>query len=64
MAQVRRFTHDYLVDLRAKIREHLDNGGDLADAYYVDQSAWARLDTYEELATRNAGRVYEEMEWE
>ncbi|MCY4290852.1 MAG: MBL fold metallo-hydrolase [Roseovarius sp.] len=62
--QVRRYTSDYLKDIRAKIREHIDNGGDLAGAYYVDQSKWAHLDTFEQLATRNAGRVYEEMEWE
>ena len=64
MAQVRRYTHDYLVYLRGKIREHIDAGGDLSDAYYVDQSPYAHLDTYEELATKNAGRVYEQMEWE
>lgn len=64
MAQVTRYTTDYLKDLRAKIGEHIDNGGELADAYYVDQSQWAHLDTFEELATKNAGRVYEEMEWE
>jgi len=64
MDQVRRYTHDYLIDLRAKIGAHLDAGGGLDDAYYVDQSAWARLDTFEELATKNAGRVYEEMEFE
>jgi len=64
LAQVRRYTHDYLVDLRSKIREHIDNGGDLTDAYYVDHSAWENLDTFEELATKNAGRVYEEMEFE
>ncbi|HKL54567.1 MAG TPA: MBL fold metallo-hydrolase [Roseovarius sp.] len=64
MAQVTRYTSDYLKDLRAKIGEHLDNGGNLADAYYVDQSNWAHLDTFEELATKNAGRVFEEMEWE
>jgi glyoxylase-like metal-dependent hydrolase (beta-lactamase superfamily II) len=64
MAQVRRYTHDYLVHLRAKIREHLDKGGTLKDAYYVDQSAYAHLDTYGELATRNAGRVFEQMEFE
>jgi glyoxylase-like metal-dependent hydrolase (beta-lactamase superfamily II) len=64
MAQVRRYTLDYLVDLRGKIREHIDGGGDLAGAYYVDQSAWEHLDTFEELATRNAGRVFEQMEWE
>jgi len=64
MAQVRRYTYDYLVYLRSRIREHIDNGGELDDAYYVDQSPYAHLDTFEELATRNAGRVYEQMEWE
>ena len=64
MDQVRRYTRDYLVYLRDQIRAHLDDGGDLAEAYYVDQSPYAHLDTFEELATRNAGRVYEEMEWE
>lgn len=64
MAQVRKYTRDYLVHLRSKIGEHIENGGDLTDAYYVDQSAYKHLDTYEELATKNAGRVYEQMEWE
>jgi len=64
MAQVRRYTRDYLVYLREKIGAHLDAGGDLADAYYVDQSPYAHLDTFEELATKNAGRVYEQMEFE
>jgi glyoxylase-like metal-dependent hydrolase (beta-lactamase superfamily II) len=64
MDQVRRYTHDYLVYLRARIGEHLDAGGDLAGAYYVDQSPYAHLDTFEELATKNAGQVYEQMEFE
>ena len=64
MDQVRRYTKDYLVWIRDRIREHLDEGGDLAEAYYVDQSPFAHLDTFDELATRNAGRVYEQMEWE
>jgi glyoxylase-like metal-dependent hydrolase (beta-lactamase superfamily II) len=64
MDQVRRYTRDYLVYLREKVGEHLDAGGDLAEAYYVDQSPYAHLDTFEELATRNAGRVYEQMEFE
>jgi glyoxylase-like metal-dependent hydrolase (beta-lactamase superfamily II) len=63
-AQVTRYTHDYLVYLRAKIAEHLDAGGDLASAYYVDQSPYAHLDTFEELATKNAGIVFAEMEFE
>lgn len=64
MDQVRRYTRDYLVYLREKVGAHLDEGGDLADAYYVDQTPYAHLDTFEELATKNAGRVYEQMEFE
>ncbi len=64
MAQVRRYTLDYLVYLRGKIKDHLDNGGTLKDAYYVDQSPYQHLDTFKELATRNAGRVFEQMEFE
>ena len=64
MAQVTRFTRNYLLDLRAKVSEILDNGGDLAEAFYIDQERWRSLDTFEELAKRNAGRVFEEMEFE
>lgn len=64
MDQVRRYTKDYLVYLRGKIGEHIEAGGDLSDAYYVDQSPFAHLDTFEELATKNAGRVFEQMEFE
>ncbi len=64
MAQVRRYTRDYLMHLRTVIGAHLDEGRGLAEAYYVDQSAYKGLDTFDELATRNAGRVYEQMEFE
>ena len=64
MAQVTRFTRDYLIDLRARVSEVLENDGDLAEAFYVDQERWRSLDTFEELAKRNAGRVFEEMEFE
>ena len=64
LAQVTRYTRDYLLDLRAKIGAHIEVGGDLAGAYYVDQSQWAHLDTFEELATKNAGVVFAEMEFE
>jgi len=64
MDQVRRYTRDYLVFLRERIAEHLEAGGGLADAYYVDQGPYAHLDTFDELATKNAGRVFEQMEWE
>lgn len=64
LAQVRRYTHDYLVDLREKVGAHLEAGGTLDDAYYVDQEQWRGLDTFEELATKNAGNVFAEMEFE
>ncbi|WP_171232508.1 MBL fold metallo-hydrolase [Ruegeria sp. HKCCA4812] len=64
MDQVRRYTRDYLVYLRTRIQEHMDAGGDLTEAYYVDQSPYAHLDAFEELATKNAGRVFEQMEFE
>lgn len=64
LAQVTRYTHDYLVDLREKIAAHIEAGGDLAGAYYVDQERWRHLDTFEELATKNAGIVFSEMEFE
>lgn len=64
MAQVRRYTHDYLVYLRAQVGALIEEGGGLAEAYYVDQTPYAMMDTFEELATKNAGRVYEQMEFE
>jgi len=64
IAQVRRYTKDYLVYLRAKVRELLDKGGDLQQAYEIDQTPFAHLDTFNELAKRNAGRVFTQMEFE
>lgn len=64
MDQVRRYTKGYLEYLRTQIGAHIDAGGGLAEAYYVDQSPYAHLDTFEELATKNAGRVFEQMEFE
>lgn len=64
METVHHGTVDYLTDLRSKIAEHLEAGGDLAGAYYVDQSAWKDRATFDELATKNAGMVFSEMEFE
>lgn len=61
---VRQGTVGYLKDLREKIGAHIEEGGDLAGAYYVDQSDWEYMDTFEELATKNAGVVFTEMEFE
>ncbi len=64
MDQVRKYTRNYLLYLRGKIGTFIENGGELKDAYYVDQTPFSHLQTFKELATRNAGRVYEEMEFE
>jgi hypothetical protein len=50
--------------LRGRIGEVIDDGGDLEEAYAVDQSAYAHLDTFDELARQNAGRVFRAMEFE
>lgn len=62
--QVRRYTKDYVAYLRGKVRALIDKGGSLQDAYEIDQSPFAHLDTFDELAKRNAGRVYRQMEFE
>jgi len=64
MATVRRWTRDYLVDLRARVAEVLARGGSLDDAYKIDQSDYLHLHTAEELARVNAGRVFRAMEFE
>jgi rhodanese-related sulfurtransferase/glyoxylase-like metal-dependent hydrolase (beta-lactamase superfamily II) len=62
--EVTRYTRDYLVYLRAKIAEVIDEGGDLQQAYNVDQSPYAHLDTFHELARLNADIVFRAMEFE
>ncbi len=64
MATVDRYTRGYLIYLRERVRALLDAGGSLKEAYEIDQSPYAELDTFEFLAKRNAGRVYVEMEFE
>ena len=62
--EVTRYTRDYLAFLREEVAQVLDTGGDLQDAYEIDQSAYRHLDTYDELAKQNAGRVFRAMEFE
>lgn len=64
MATITKYTRDYLVYLRGKVRELLDKGGTLQDAYGIDQSPYQHLDTFKELAVKNADQVYREMEFE
>ena len=64
MAEVTKYTRDYLVHMRTKIGELIENGGSLQDVYQIDQSAYAHLDTYDELATLNASTIFRAMEFE
>lgn len=64
MAEVTKYTKDYLTYLRGKVREHIDNGGTLMNAGEIDQSPFSHLDTFKELAGRNASRVFTMMEFE
>jgi len=64
MTEVTRFTRDYLAYLREKIGEVIEEGGDLQQAYDVDQSPYGHLDTFYELAIPNADRVFRAMEFE
>ena len=63
-APVTKYTHGYLQYMRSEVGKILDNGGELQDAYNIDQSKYSHLDTFFELARQNAGRIYREMEFE
>jgi len=64
MEEVTKYTRDYLVFLREKLGEVIDEGGDLQQAYDVDQSNYAHLDTFHELSRLNADQVFRAMEFE
>ena len=64
MATVRTYTRDYLVYLRDKVGAVIESGGALQEAYEVDQSPYMHLPTAEFLAKRNAGQVFQSMEFE
>lgn len=57
-------TYDYLLNLRHKMRAHLDADGDMIDAPKIDQNAFAHLAQFDVLAGRNAQQAFSEMEWE
>ena len=57
-------TYDYLINLRDKIANHIELGGDIISSVEVDQSAFSYLQQFGSLARRNAQEVFSEMEWE
>lgn len=64
MEEVTKYTRDYLVFIRQQIAEIIESGGDLQDAYKIDQSAYRRLHTFNFLAKRNVGMIFRAMEFE
>lgn len=63
-ATVDLWTRGYLEYLRGKVAVLIEEGGSLEDAYQIDQTPYKHLATFEELAAKNAGRVFEAMEFE
>jgi glyoxylase-like metal-dependent hydrolase (beta-lactamase superfamily II) len=64
LAQARADTRDYLANLRARMREHIDAGGDIIGSVDVDQAEFSHLEQFEALAGRNAQAVFQQMEWD
>jgi glyoxylase-like metal-dependent hydrolase (beta-lactamase superfamily II)/rhodanese-related sulfurtransferase len=64
MEEVTQYTKGYLTYMREQIAKIIEDGGDLQEAYEIDQSAYAHLDTYKILAKQNAGRIFRAMEFE
>lgn len=62
--ELRRYTKDYLVYMRTEIEKLIDEDAGEQAAYNIDQSAYSHLDTFNELALQNAGRLYRLMEFE
>ncbi len=64
LEEVTKYTKDYLAYMREKVQEILDADGGLLDAYKIDQSPFAHLDTFFELSRSNAGQIFRAMEFE
>lgn len=64
LARAQADTRDYLLNLRTRMRAHIEEGGDITGSVEIDQSAFSYLDQFDALARRNAQAAYEKMEWE
>lgn len=64
LARAQADTRDYLLNLRAKMRAHIDAGGDIIGSVGIDQSGFAHLAQFDALAKRNAQAAFEQMEWD
>ena len=64
MAEVTKYTKDYIVYLRTKILAIIDDDGDMTDAYNIDLSAYEHLDTFKELSKGNLSTLFKQLEFE
>jgi len=64
MPTVTKYTKDYLVYMREKITEIVDNDGGLNEAYAIDMTPYQHLDTFKELGKQNIARLFGQMEFE
>ncbi|SCA56392.1 conserved exported hypothetical protein [Candidatus Terasakiella magnetica] len=64
LKQAKADTYNYLLNIRNKMRSHIDEGKDIITAPKIDQSAFSHLEQFSSLAGRNAQQVFSEMEWE
>ena len=64
MATVTRYTRDYLVYMREQVAALLESGAGLEDVQSIDQSAYAHLHPFQELARLNASLIFRAMEFE
>ena len=64
MASIHATTFGYLEFLTQQIQQLLDDDADLSQAYAIDQTRYRHLDAFEELAAKNAGRLFQTMEME
>ena len=55
---------DYTVYMRQEVERILEEIGGLEQAYKIDPSAFAQLDTFRDLARINADRIFHAMEFE
>jgi len=64
IGKLRKYTRDYLAYMRGEVEKLLDDDAGEQASYDIDQSAYSHLDTFNELALQNAGRLYRMMEFE
>ena len=64
LERAREDTEGYLRFLRAAVGRHIEQGNDITSIGGIDQSPYAHLLNFEQLAGRNAQKVFTELEWE